>query len=583
MATKQMSTVLQRLRSTLLAQEAADLRDGELLECFVRYGESAALEALVRRHGPMVWGVCRRTLGHHHDAEDAFQATFLVLVRKAACIMPRELVGNWLYGVARQTALKARAARARRRQREGPQTIMPEPAVVDHGCWNDLQPLLDHELGRLPDKYRAVIVLCDLEGKSRHEAARCLGCPEGTIGSRLARARAMLAKRLASHGPAVSGAALGTLLSQNSAGAGVPSSVMTSTIKVVTLTAAGKTAVGLISGSVTALTEGVIMAMLLHKLKTLAVCLLTVSMLSVGGVYTYQRAGAQADTSDNATQTNQTNEVIKKDAARTDLERIQGTWKLTRLEINGVEFLFAPLQSREGTRATFAGDKLTTNFMEGNRHTFQLHSKSNPRAIDLHPLELADKTLLGIYRLDGDSLMLCFCQRGKQERPSAFENYWRAGSHTVLAVLTRVADGKPRQEPSAESGKAKLPVPPNSPSAEKTDVIRAGDRVWIDVRDALPNLPIHGPYQVEASGKVALGSVYGRIKIGGETLEQAEKTITRYLLTKINPPFDVQVARYAPGTQPQDIQALQHRVDELEKEVRALRSAVNELRGKQRH
>ena len=106
--TTQMSKVVQHLRSALL-RDGADLTDGELLECFVSRQESAALEALVRRHGQMVWGVCRRVLRNHHDAEDAFQATFLVLVPKAASVRPREMVGNWLYGVAQQTALKARA------------------------------------------------------------------------------------------------------------------------------------------------------------------------------------------------------------------------------------------------------------------------------------------------------------------------------------------------------------------------------------------------------------------------------------------------------------------------------------------
>src|SRR5262249_27234943 len=153
----------------------------QLLEGYVRGREEAAFAALVRRHGPMVWGVCRRVLHSHQDAEDAFQATFLVLVRKAASVVPREMVANWLYGVARQTALKARATTARRRAREKQVTAMPEPPLEQQALWDDLQPLLDQELGRLPDKYRAVIVLCDLEGKTRKEAARHFRLPEGTV------------------------------------------------------------------------------------------------------------------------------------------------------------------------------------------------------------------------------------------------------------------------------------------------------------------------------------------------------------------------------------------------------------------
>ena len=213
MATSQMSEVIQHLRRVLL-RDGAGLTDGQLLEDYISRRDEAAFAALVRRHGPMVWGVCRRVLRNHHDAEDAFQATFLVLVRKAASIASRELLANWLYGVAHQTALKARATAAKRKGRERQVTEMPEPAVTEQDLWRDLQPLLDEELSRLPDKYRVVIVLCDLEGKTRKEAARQLGCPEGTVAGRLARARTMLAKRLARRGLALSGGALAAVLSQ---------------------------------------------------------------------------------------------------------------------------------------------------------------------------------------------------------------------------------------------------------------------------------------------------------------------------------------------------------------------------------
>src|SRR5580704_17015293 len=175
--TTQLSMVIQHLRSTLLLRDGADLTDGQLLECFVSRRETAALEALVRRHGPIVWGVCRRILRNHHDAEDAFQATFLVLVRKAASVTPREMVGNWLYGVAHQTALKARATGAKRRARERQVVDMPETAAKEQDSAYDLQTVLDQELSHLPDKYRVAIVLCDLEGTTRKEAARQLDLP----------------------------------------------------------------------------------------------------------------------------------------------------------------------------------------------------------------------------------------------------------------------------------------------------------------------------------------------------------------------------------------------------------------------
>jgi RNA polymerase sigma factor (sigma-70 family) len=282
MATGQMDGVLQHLRRAVLLREGAGLTDGQLLGEFISRRDEAALAAVVRRHGPMVWGVCRRILRNHHDAEDAFQATFLVLVRKAASIVPREMVGNWLYGVARQTALKARATAAARKERERQVAEMPEPAVTEHDRWLDLQPLLDDELSRLPDKYRCVIVLCDLGGKTRKEAARQLGVPEGTVAGWLARARARLAKRLARHGLAVSGGALAAMLSPNVASAAVPTLVVSSTIKAASLFAAGQAATGVIAPTVAALTEGVLKTMLLNKLKV-AVAVLLVVLACVGG------------------------------------------------------------------------------------------------------------------------------------------------------------------------------------------------------------------------------------------------------------------------------------------------------------
>jgi RNA polymerase sigma factor (sigma-70 family) len=293
MAMNQMSEFIQHLRRTMLAQDQADLTDGQLLEGYISRRDEAALASLVRRHGPMVWGVCLRVLSNYHDAEDAFQATFLVLVRKAASIASRELLANWLYGVAHQTALKARAAATKRCAREKQGTEMPEPAVAEQDLWRDVQPLLDEELSRLPDKYRAVIVLSDLEGKTRKEAARQLGVPEGTIASRLATARTMLAKRLTQRGVALSGGALAAVLTEKVASAGVPTSVVSSAIKAASLFAAGQAAAtGAISVNVAALTEGVMKTMLLTRLKVVMVLFVVAGLTGAAGViYRTQAAG----------------------------------------------------------------------------------------------------------------------------------------------------------------------------------------------------------------------------------------------------------------------------------------------------
>jgi len=283
---------IRHLRRAALARECGGLTDGQLLECYLLRRDEAAFEALVRRHGPMVLGVCRRVVGNVHDAEDAFQATFLVLVRKAATIGKRGAVGNWLFGVAYRAALKARAVAVRRKAREKQVEEMPEPWTGPDEAWHDLRPLLDAELARLPDKYRAAILLCDLEGRSRRESARQLGLPEGTLSSRLAVGRKMLASRLARRGLALSGAAVGMVLAQGVARAAVPAPLILSTAKAATLTTANAAVAGVFSAKVLSLTEGVLKAMWMTKLKITATLLLAMGVICAGAGMTGRLAFA---------------------------------------------------------------------------------------------------------------------------------------------------------------------------------------------------------------------------------------------------------------------------------------------------
>src|SRR5437660_693425 len=149
MPASQMARLIQNLRKSAILHDSAGLTDAELLGAFISHHDEAAFEGLVRRHGPMVLGVCRRLLGNAHDSEDAFQATFLVLVRKAASVVPREAVGNWLYGVAYRTALKARELLGKRRAKE---RKMAKREAVEPPSWDELRPLLDQEVSRLPDQ-----------------------------------------------------------------------------------------------------------------------------------------------------------------------------------------------------------------------------------------------------------------------------------------------------------------------------------------------------------------------------------------------------------------------------------------------
>jgi RNA polymerase sigma-70 factor (ECF subfamily) len=293
MATSHRGDLIQHLHRAL--REGSVLTDGQLLECYLVRREEAAFVALVRRHGPMVLGVCRRVLGHEQDAEDAFQATFLVLVRKAASVRPREKVANWLYGVAYHTALRARVATAKRRARERRLDDAPEPpAPRPDDPAQELRPVLDLEVSRLPDRYRVPVVLCDLEGKTHQEAARQLGWPVGTVSGRLSRARALLARRLVRHGLALSAGAVAAALA-GEASAGVPGSLAGSTVRAATLVAAGQGAAGAVSANAIALAEEVLKAMLLSKLAKTTVVLLAAVVLAAGiGLFLAQASGADA-------------------------------------------------------------------------------------------------------------------------------------------------------------------------------------------------------------------------------------------------------------------------------------------------
>jgi RNA polymerase sigma factor (sigma-70 family) len=282
------SGILRHLGGGALSRDGGALSDGQLLERFLRDRDELAFEALVRRHGPMVLGVCRRVVGQTCDAEDAFQVTFLTLVHKAASVTPRELVGNWLYGVAYRTALNARRLAARRGAREIQVDQMPEREGVQPELAPDLRPLLDRELSCLPEVYRVPVVLCDLGGKPRQEVARQLRVPEGTVSSRLARGRELLRKRLTRRGLVLTGAALGAALTEV-ASAAVPPALLRTTLEASALAAAGQAA-GAMSAPVACLLRAVLREMAVAKFKAAALVLLVVSLVGLAAGVTVRQA-----------------------------------------------------------------------------------------------------------------------------------------------------------------------------------------------------------------------------------------------------------------------------------------------------
>jgi RNA polymerase sigma factor (sigma-70 family) len=289
MAAAQPGLLARYIRRLVAVPVAAS--DAELLQRFLARQDEEAFAALLQRHGPMVWSVCRRVLRHTEDAEDAFQATFLVLLHRAGSIQKRSAVGSWLYGVAYRIAARAREATARRQMRE--RTIIersPTDPLMDV-TGSELRELLDEELNRLPEKYRAPFVLCCLEERTKAEVAQQLGWKEGTVSSRLARARDLLRSRLTRRGVALSGGLIAMRLSEETTLAAVPSALGAATQRMAVLVAAGEAA----SPPVTVLAKGMLEAMHLARWK-IAAALLTLSLLSGGaGLVAYQNRAGQPD------------------------------------------------------------------------------------------------------------------------------------------------------------------------------------------------------------------------------------------------------------------------------------------------
>jgi RNA polymerase sigma factor (sigma-70 family) len=286
---------LRELGSSVLARQAQLCSDRELLERFVAGSREAAFAALLQRHGPMVWRVCRNIAIRAQDAEDAFQATFLILVRKAASIRRPELLSSWLYGVACRVARRARASAARRQARETDGTAMIAARTDPEPERRDLEPVVHEELERLADKYRAPVVLCYLQGCTSDEAARLLAWPVGTVKGRLRRAREILRGRLERRGLALSAVALAaTLAPKASASAAVPAALTQATTQAALAVAAGAPASGIVSAPIAALTRGELQAMLMVKCKVPAAGLLVLILAATFGVWPYYAASSSA-------------------------------------------------------------------------------------------------------------------------------------------------------------------------------------------------------------------------------------------------------------------------------------------------
>jgi RNA polymerase sigma factor (sigma-70 family) len=319
--------------------------DAELLARIIGQGDQEAFSAVVRRHGPMVLAVCRRLLRDHHEASDAFQATFLVLLRRCPHLRQPDQLGPWLHGVAYRTASRLRQRAAHRACAEEDLDAIPGPTAepLDEAARKEVRAIIDEEVQCLPGKYRLPVVLCYLQGQSYAEAAKSLGWPVGTVSVRLARARERLRQRLVRRGLGLSAGLVGGLLASKSKGMPLPVGLLTTTLKGGAALASGVPAD--ISQGVLTLTEGVIRAMWTQKLKTTllaGVLVLGLTVTSLGGVSWHRAGQILAQTPQNARE-------VSKDRAKDDDRSLEEQERKLALQLKAIREQRARLHLRRAS------------------------------------------------------------------------------------------------------------------------------------------------------------------------------------------------------------------------------------------
>jgi RNA polymerase sigma factor (sigma-70 family) len=394
--------------------------DERLLRDYAATRDAAAFATIVRRHGGVVLGVCRRILGREQDVEDAFQATFLVLVRKAPSLSRPNLLGNWLYGVAYRVASKIRAANVRQRTREAPMADLPAPDANDDASWRDLRPVLDDELRRLPERYRRPVVLFYLEGKSAEEVATALGRPRGTVLSQLARARERLRVRLSRRRLALSVGVLASLLERTApSDAAIPERLFD--LGMQTIPAGGTGA----STQARLLARQVLAEMLRRRLGTIGSILLAALLASRVGCLSYGALRVPPL-------------AVVPAEARSGRDFLQGDWQVVAVTEDGRalpkdQFPFTSLRIRDDTIVH-----------EGGPHQllkvhFRLHAGQQPRAIDMESEGYHGDIYHAIYAVEGDTLTIC--RPGDATRPTELAS--KPGSKALLYSARRIPPAGP--------------------------------------------------------------------------------------------------------------------------------------------
>jgi RNA polymerase sigma factor (sigma-70 family) len=408
--------------------------DAVLLERFVRARDEGAFEAILHRHGPLVYTVCRRLLSNPDDTADAFQATFLVLARKAGAIATGSLLANWLYGVAYRVGTRARKNRLRRGAREQADADLTRFPASDEPGDGALTRELCEEVERLPPSYREPIVLCYLEGKTVEQAATELRCPATTVKGRLALARERLRQRLVRRGVPLTA----ELVAGHALAGPAPAALIVQTLQAAPAFADGAL-VGTVSAQVIALTTGVLRTMLLSKLKTVVPVLVAITLLTGTGVTAY-RTNAWDKPADEKKA-----DRPKADKPKADKEAILGTWQVVSVEFSGQKNPEgADFDLLRKAKLTFTKDKQITEMAGGKReHDYTLDSTRTPKALDIQD---GDPRTRAIYALEGDRLTICFPNAGAAVRNRPSKLATQEGDGLFLLVLKREGKEKPAEK-----------------------------------------------------------------------------------------------------------------------------------------
>jgi RNA polymerase sigma factor (sigma-70 family) len=409
-----LSNLLRHLNRLLDDRQADRLTDADLLARFTANRDEAAFEVLVWRHGPMVHGLCRRLLRRREDADDAFQAAFLILVRKARSISKRISLGSWLYKVTYRVALEVQAREAKHDVARC-EVEFPAAGTSDEVERSDLQRVIAEEVERLPEKYRLPVILCYLSGQTTEEAARRLGCPRGTVLSRLATARKRLHGRLVRRGLGLTAVALVAALEQKAVAA--PAVLVGLTVKAAAWLAAGPIGgSGAVSGPVLFLMQGALKTMFVQKMKW-AAAVLTAAVLVGGGVGVWFRQPAVAETptrrviDGDATKTPDEN----RSAARTEeTNRPLGTWEkqvgplhaTVRIEADRLYLTAIANEKGEKEGFTLDADYSVTkdNMLYGFLSSIDIEATGETAKTSAAISEFIDSPFCLRYRVDGNAL-----------------------------------------------------------------------------------------------------------------------------------------------------------------------------------